>query len=209
MNEPVTKKKRAIYITLLAIALMASGYSLYNQFASDSATQSLADQVSSACEQNPILSKSQGLNCAEAKAVQQAAPPVIKGEKGDPGLDGIPGPQGPPGPQGDGGPNGTNGPSGEPGPTGVPGASGSDGANGVDGTPGTTGPAGPSGPAGPEGPKGETGAQGPAGNDGADAPKILSFSFQGDGLTTCKLVVNLQGGAQYNLDVPNKTVCLG
>lgn len=202
MTQPRLKTKRAIFVFLLLVALFASGWSLYNQFASDSTAQSLAEQVTRICESNPSLAQAQGLNCAEAKETQ-TTPPVIKGEPGPPGP---PGDQGPTGPEGPPGSKGDPGTVGQPGVSGTPGDNGPPGTDGQPGAPGTDGAQGPPGPPGATGPEGPVG---PKGSDGADAPRISGFDFQGEGITTCNLRVSFSDGTAQTVPVPNKTLCLG
>lgn len=204
-QEPRLKTKRVIFVFLLLVALFASGWSLYNQFASDSTAQSLAEQVTRVCESNPSLAKAQGLNCVQAKETQITAP-VIKGEPGPQGPPGDTGPTGPQGPKGDQGIGGIGGPPGSPGSDGSPGSNGVDGQPGASGVDGAPGPAGPVGATGPEGPPGPAGAKG---SDGASAPRISGFDFQGDGITACTLKISFSDGTAQTVPVPNKTLCLG
>lgn len=190
------RTKKAIYVVLLCVALLASGYAIYNQFSSDSTASSLADQVSQFCAANRVLAEAQGLNCVQADDVKQnnapgplQGPQGAKGDKGDTGAQGFQGPQG------------VKGDMGIPGPQGYTGGTGTNGQPGTPGTPGSDGKsiAGPQGPQGEQGPKGDTGDRGGDGQDGADAPAITSMTFQGT-VAECALVVT------FDKDAPSQVV---
>jgi len=189
------RTKRAIYVVLLCVALLASGFSIFNQFAKDNNAAQLAGQVSQACAENRTLAVAQGLDCDKAEDVKENTPAVIEGPKGEPGERGFTGEQGDPGVAGRDGATGPQGPSGINGSQGAVGATGAQGESGVPGEPG------PIGPEGPQGPKGDTGAQGDRGADGQPAPQITSFNFQG-GPTDCTLVVTTSDDATYSVAVP-------
>lgn len=93
---------------------------------------------------------------------------MVKGPKGDPGLQGETGPQGEQGVQGL---KGDTGPQGIQGETGPQGPKGETGARGLQGETGPKGPAGEQGPAGPQGPTGLQGPKGDKGDPGAAGPK--------------------------------------
>lgn len=189
------RTKRAIYVVLLCVALFASAFSIYNQFAKDSNAAQLATQVSQACAENRPLAIAQGLDCDKANDVKDNTPVVIEGSKGDPGERGFTGEQGDPG---------VNGLNGVPGAQGQPGVNGSQGSVGATGAQGESGPPGEPGSAGPEGPQGVPGEKGDRGADGepgTPAPQITSFNFQG-GLTDCELVVTTSDEATYRVAVP-------
>jgi hypothetical protein len=133
------RTKRTIYVVLLCVALLASGFSIYNQFASDNNASQLADQVAKACSDNKALAERQGLNCVQAREVQNSGPAIIKGEKGDKGDQGERGYTGDQGAQGDRGASGSNGIDGARGEKGDPGAKGDQGAQGPKGDNGSSG----------------------------------------------------------------------
>jgi hypothetical protein len=170
--EPLHRTKRAIYVVLLCVAIISSSFALYNQYASDSTTKSLGDQVTQACQQNRVLALAQGLNCDQAKDASQGNV-VIKGEKGDKGDTGATGASGQDGESivGPSGASGSNGMKGETGDTGATGATGPVGAKG------DTGVQGDPGVAGPPGEKGNTGDKGDRGGDGEPAPHVSSTQF--------------------------------
>lgn len=192
------RTKRAVFLVLLIIALAASGYALYNQFAADSTKKSLADQVVSACNSNPTLAHNQGLNCGQAKDAQDTNAPVVqgpKGDKGDPGAQGptgnegrigLTGPEGKQGAQGIPGATGANGQTGQ---VGVPGEVGKSGQNGAQGEPGAPGEKGD------KGDKGDPGVQGPAGQDGVSpppaSPRVRDIRLD---LNTCTLTWTYDDG---------------
>lgn len=149
------RTKRTIYVVLLCVALLASGFSIYNQFASDNTSSQLADQVAKACGDNRALALAQGLDCQQAKEVQQSGPAIIKGDKGDLGPTGYTGEQG------------DKGDTGAQGPMGVTGPEGPQGATGDVGLKGDTGDKGSTGETGAKGDTGDKGADGATGNDGA------------------------------------------
>jgi hypothetical protein len=192
------RTKRAIYVVLLCVALFASAFSIFNQFAKDNNAAQLAGQVSQICAENRSLAIAQGLDCDKANDVKENTPAVIEGPKGDPGERGVPGLQG------DSGLSGRDGIAGAQGQPGDNGSQGAVGATGDMGSTGSTGPPGSVGPEGPQGPKGDTGAQGDRGADGepgASAPEITAFNFQG-GITDCQLVVTTSDEATYRVAVP-------
>lgn len=157
------RTKRTIYVVLLCVALLASGFSIYNQFASDNNAAQLADQVAKACADNKTLAERQGLNCVQAREVQSSGPAIIKGEKGDKGDQGdrgFTGEQGASGNTGDRGPTGVQGDRGEP------------------GTVGPKGDVGDKGEKGDVGAKGEPGAQGPKGDPGNNGAPPASWTWK-------------------------------
>lgn len=181
--EPLHRTKRAVYLGLLSVALLMSGFAVYNQLSSDSTKDSLANQVTSACASSRVLAEAQGLNCQQAKAVQDSGAPVVKGEKGDKGDQGFKGEQGDPGD------NGTDGPQGVPG---VP------GTNGQDGEPGSNGTNGEKGAQGDVGPQGDRGADG---QPGADAPVIVSFEKQSD---PCRFLITMSNDQVFTVAIPEE-----
>jgi hypothetical protein len=188
------RTKRAIYVVLLCVALLASGFSIYNQFASDNNATRLADQVTQACAENRAWAEAQGLDCEQAKDVQTDGPAVIQGPKGERGERGFTGEQGDPGMPGR---DGDDAPI-VAGPQGTTGATGSTGQTGATGEPGKEGPEGPQGPPGQQGPQGERGADG---QPGEPAPEITGFAFQG-GPTDCELVITMSNETSYRLPAP-------
>lgn len=188
--ERLHRTKRAIYVVLLCVAIVASAFSLYKQYATDDTARSLADQVSAACVQNKGLAEAQGLNCQQAKDAQQGPLPLKgdKGEQGDPGNPGAKGDKGDPAPL-------------IPGPEGDPGAMGPPGQTGATGQPGKEGPEGAQGPKGDKGDKGDTGDRGADGQPGADAPHISTFEFRGT-VASCELVITMSDETSYNVSVP-------
>lgn len=195
--ERLHRTKRAVYVVLLCVAVVASAFSLYKQYASDGTARSLADQVSAACVQNRSLAEAQGLNCQEAKEAQDGALPLKgdKGEQGDPGSTGPKGEKGDPAPV-------------IPGPQGDPGSLGPVGQTGNTGQAGKDGSEGPPGPKGEKGDKGDVGAPGDRGADGQpgmNAPEITKIDFVGDG-GACKFVVTFDNGEQKTTPV-NPLIC--
>lgn len=168
------RTKRAIYVVLLCVALAASAFSIYTQFAKDSTTAQLATQVSQACAENRPLAIAQGLDCEQANDVKDNTPVVIEGPKGDRGERGFTGEQGDAGMNGRDGIAGAKGDTGVTGPQGAVGATGQVGQTGATGEPGKEGPQGIPGPEGPQGPPGDRGADG---ERGQDAPYIVDISF--------------------------------
>lgn len=148
------RTKRTIYVVLLCVALLAAGFSIYNQFASDNNASQLADQVNKACTDNKILAERQGLNCIQAREVQNSGPAIIKGDKGDQGERGYTGDTGPQGFEG------VQGQRGNPGPDGAEGDVGPKGDQGDKGEPGNVGPKGDTGPEGQKGADGKDGVDG-------------------------------------------------
>lgn len=177
--EPLHRTKKAVYLGLVSVALLMSGFAIYNQLSSDSTKDSLANQVATACTTSRLLAEAQGLNCQQAKDVQSSGAPVVKGEKGDKGDLGLKGDQGPQGVQGDVGPVG---------PQGVPGIAGVDGE---DGEPGSNGVNGEQGPQGEQGTQGDQGERGADGTPGADAPVITSVAIVSD---PCRLEFTFDTG---------------
>lgn len=157
------RTKRTIYVVLLCVALLASGFSIYNQFASDNNAAQLADQVAKACADNKALAERQGLNCVQAQEVQNSGPAIIKGEKGD---------------KGDQGERGYTGDQGAPGVQGERGFTGNTGERGEPGTIGPKGDAGDKGEKGDPGAKGEPGAQGPKGDEGQNGAPPASWTWK-------------------------------
>lgn len=188
--ERLHRTKRAVYVVLLCVAIVASAFSLYKQYATDGTARSLADQVNAACVQNKGLAEAQGLNCEEAKDAQDGSLPLKgdKGEQGDPGMTGPKGEKGDPAPL-------------IPGPQGAPGAVGPAGQTGGTGPAGKDGPEGKQGPPGAKGDKGDTGPRGADGQPGEPAPQISTFDFAG-GPTDCQLVVGMSDGTTYRVSVP-------
>lgn len=160
------RTKRTIYVVLLCVALMASGFSIYNQYASDNNASQLADQVAKACADNKALAERQGLNCVQAREVQSSGPAIIKGEKGDKGD------QGERGYTGDQGAQGLQGPQGD---HGIPGVAGE---RGQDGAVGPKGDVGDKGEKGDPGAKGDVGTQGPKGDTGQSGAPPASWSWK-------------------------------
>lgn len=185
------RTKRAVYVVLLCVALIASGFAVYKQVAADSTAADLASQVNMLCHSNPLYAQAQGLNCQQAKDVQSDGP-VIQGPKGDKGD------RGEVGPKGDTGATGSS----VTGPQGVPGALGPKGDPGTPGADGTsvTGPQGPQGDTGPQGPKGDKGDQGDRGSDGAPAPQISAINFVGTP-AECRFVVTFTDDSQVSTPV--------
>ncbi len=203
----LNRTKRASYVVLLLVALMASGFAIYNQFASDSNANSLATQVSQACTTNREWATAQGLNCQQAKDVQENNAPVAvqgpKGDKGDTGAQGDQGMQGIPGMQGVQGVQGVKGDKGDTGSQGNVGESGSNGADGT-GTQGPKGDTGPAGPAGEQGPPGEPGSNG-------DTWKPVSSDFTTDNGRCAYRVTweNETTGKTTTTDAPaNEAMCI-
>lgn len=195
------RTKRAIYVVLLCVALLASGFSIYNQFASDNNASQLANQVAQACAENPTLAQAQGLDCEQAKDVQTDGPAIIQGPKGDPGPRGF---------TGDSGMNGRDGIAGAKGDTGVTGPQGATGATGQVGQTGATGEPGKEGPQGipgPEGPQGPPGDRGADGDPGQDAPYIVDISFD-DSTGQCLATFTFNEGNPIATPV-NRLMCLG
>ncbi len=190
-----SRRIRAVYVVLLCIAIAMSTWAVYNQVHSDSTAADLAGQVSALCHDNPEYAKEQGLNCAQAKDVQNGEQPVIQGPKGEKGD------MGPVGPKGDQGDTGQPGSS-VTGPQGVPGATGPKGDPGTPGVDGTsvTGPQGPQGEMGPQGPKGDKGDTGDRGADGAPAPQISAINFVGTP-ADCRFVVTFTDSSQVSTPV--------
>lgn len=188
------RTKRAVYVVLLCVALIASGFAVYKQVAADSTAADLASQVNMLCHSNPLYAQAQGLNCQQAKDVQSDGP-VIQGPKGDKGDRGEVGPKGD---QGDTGAAGSS----VTGPQGIPGALGPKGDPGTPGADGTsvTGPQGPQGEMGPQGPKGDKGDQGDRGSDGAPAPQIARIDFVGTP-AQCEFVVTFTDDSQVSTPV--------
>lgn len=187
-TEPLHRTKRAVYVVLLCVALIASAFALYNQYASDSTSKSLGDQVTQACQQNRSLAIAQGLNCEQAKDASQGNS-VIKGEKGDKGE------------RGDAGYAGQDGMS-ITGPVGATGATGAKGEKGETGDAGATGAKGDPGVVGEKGEKGDVGDKGDTGDRGADgepAPHIASTKFVPD---PCRFRITLTDGSFYDAPVP-------
>lgn len=184
-TEPLHRTKRAVYVVLLCVALIASAFALYNQYASDSTSKSLGDQVTQACQQNRSLAVAQGLNCEQAKDASQGNS-VIKGEKGDKGD------------RGDTGYPGQDGMS-ITGPVGATGATGTKGEKGDTGYVGATGATGAKGDPGAVGEKGEKGDTGDRGADGEPAPHIASTKFVPD---PCRFRITLTDGSFYDAPVP-------
>ncbi len=207
-KEPLHRTKRVIYVVLLAVALLASGVALYNQFASDSQKQSLASQVNAACKADPVKARQQGLNCEEAANARPndfviRGPEGERGEKGDRGDRGTTGQQGPKGEKGDRGDKGDRGNRGDSGSDGAHGSDGSDGADGSDGE-SIVGPQGPRGETGPQGPKGDNGDRGA---DGAPADQITSVTIEGTP-TACELRIIMESGNVFAVSVPGR-LCIG
>lgn len=195
------RTKRTIYVVLLCVALLASGFSIFNQFAKDNNAAQLATQVSQACAENRALAVAQGLDCDKANDVKENTPAVIEGPRG---------PQGERGFTGDSGMNGRDGiagAKGQPGINGSQGVTGATGAQGQTGAKGEPGEPGPEGPQGPQGEKGETGDRGADGQPGADAPVISKMTFKRDG-STCNLIVEFDKGAPQTVPV-NPRMCRG
>jgi len=197
--ERLHRTKRAIYVVLLCVAIVASAFSLYKQYASDGTARSLADQVSAACVQNPTLAQAQGLNCEQAKDAQEGPLPL----KGDPGKPGEPGTPGSPGPKGD---KGDPAPV-VPGPEGDPGAMGPAGQTGATGQPGLEGPEGAQGPKGDKGDKGDTGDRGADGQPGEPAPQITNMDFS-NASGSCVLIVTFDTREPITVPV-NPLLCVG
>lgn len=95
---------------------------------------------------------------------------LVKGDKGDTGLQGPTGATGAQGPTGVVGPTGPIGPTGATGKQGPTGQIGAKGPIGNTGAEGPTGAVGPTGPQGLQGPTGSTGKQGPTGARGYQGP---------------------------------------
>lgn len=83
--EALHRTKRFVYVVLLVVALMASGYVFYRQITSENTVQDLASQVNTACTQDPVGSAAKGLNCAQARSESPAGtvtlpppPPVVQ-----------------------------------------------------------------------------------------------------------------------------------
>lgn len=72
-REPLHKTKRAVYVILLVLAILASGYAIYRQLSTEGDKQSLADQVKTACNIDPVSAKQKGLQC-ENEDVRDASP---------------------------------------------------------------------------------------------------------------------------------------
>lgn len=186
------RTKRAIYVVLLCVALAASAFSIYTQFAKDSTTAQLATQVSQACAENRPLAIAQGLDCDKANDVKDNTPVVIEGPKGDQGERGFTGAQG------DAGMSGRDGIAGQQGVTGQA------GQTGATGEPGKEGPEGAQGPQGEQGPKGERGADG---EPGAPAPYIVDVTFS-NATGTCLATFTFNEGNPISSEV-NPLMCVG
>jgi hypothetical protein len=180
-REPFPPRWAFFVAALMIIA--GIGWNIYMQYSAtvdkntaQANSQTLAQDIQTACEaQGKLLVDDRDL-CAKATQVQQNPTEAIPGAKGDPGAPGkdglngadsvIPGPRGPegedgrdstvPGPPGGPGLDSTvPGPMGPPGPAGKDGTAGADGAQGAPGADSTV--PGPQGEPGPEGPQGEEG----------------------------------------------------
>lgn len=167
----------------LVVAVLNGSEQRGDKEAAQGELTSLAEQVQSACQRDPVTArKILGADaCGKSKEIVERPP----AEKGEPGATGARGPQGPAGPQGPTGPAGPVGPQGAAGRTppcvllmgGCQGQDGKDGAAGQDGQPGAAGvdgkdgAPGADGAQGEQGPKGDQGIQGPAGPQGPEGPQ--------------------------------------
>lgn len=194
------RTKRAIYVILLCVALVASAFAIYNQFSSDNQASSLAEQVDQVCTANRVYAEQQGLNCAQANDVKNNTPTVLqgpKGDKGDPGRNGIDGVNGLPGTAG------ANGQNGQPGTNGAPGENGVNGQNGTDGK---RGPQGEQGIPGEPGAKGDKGDKGDAGINGLNGVGVTDVTLQKN---PCAYIFTFSNGDTKTVPIPNPTFCIG
>lgn len=172
--------------TWLVAMLVLGGVTWNAYFKEKGKSQTLAQQVSDACEAGDLDEEERQDLCDNAEK-------VIENEDG---LDGVDGKDGKDGADGADGLDGTDG---------VDGKNGRNGKNGKPGTDGADGPPGPRGSLGPAGPPGEDGTNGIDGEDGADGadgpPGVVNVET-----VDCEGPVIHSISASYNAETQTVTI---
>lgn len=75
IENDMNRTKKAVYVSLLIVALMASAFAIYRQLTTEDAKDSLASQVNNACSIDREEARIKGLNCEEA--AQETPDPIV------------------------------------------------------------------------------------------------------------------------------------
>lgn len=167
-----------VAVALLAALVLMMWQITHDRQAAQNEAATLADRVTTACEQGGEAAE----QLRKVGACQQAAtvPAPTPGPSGPEGKQGPKGETGAQGPTGATGASGAQGPAGPAGNAGLPGVTGAAGATGETGS---QGPAGPQGEVGPQGPAGVMGPAGPQGPAGPTCPEGYSLQERQQMLT--------------------------